>query len=145
MSVTLETGGACGPVEMRKALAEIGTLLPWNEFTPTGSVYTNGAGNDCDVLVLGSFADRQTLELAGFTVCCDTEYGDATSSEWVALRRGDVNVLLCFTSGLYARWKSAAEVCRWLAPTTKQQRIILHEIIKNLASMEVAFERATTC
>lgn len=142
MSVTIESG-TCSPEDMRKAIAEVEAVLGvFIELRPTGSVYTNGMGNDCDVLVLGSLRDRYTLVSAGYEVCGATAYGDASSSDWVALRRGNVNVLLCYSAELYSRWAAAAEVCKWLGGCTKQQRVLVHELVKNHCSLEEAYARA---
>lgn len=148
MSVTLETGSLqssneCTQVDMARSLALVSDILPFNKCAPTGSVYTNGVGADCDVLVLGSKRDLYTLFSYGFRKCAATEYDAATSSDWTALRYGDTNVILVYCPELFKRWKSAGEVCRWLASTTKVQRVVLHEMIKNCVSMEVAIERAT--
>ena len=142
MTVSTEIG-TCTQADMDKALEYVRGVLPYNSMCPTGSVYTNGVGNDCDVLVYGAKEDLIPLRAAGFVRCSATEYGDATSSDWTAIRLGSINVLLCYCPELYKRWKSAAEVCRWLGHTTKAQRIVLHEMIKNCVDMEVALERAT--
>lgn len=131
-------------VDMPRALQEVQSILGiYRDIRPTGSVYTNGEGADLDVLVHGTHADCCALFRAGFNQCANTEYGDASSAQWTALRRGDVNVLLCYCPELFNRWAAAAEVCRWVGSTTKAQRVVIHEIVKNLASVEVAIERAT--
>ena len=142
MNVSIETGG-CTKADMGTALRLVSEALPFNIMCPTGSVYTNGSGNDCDVLVHGDRADLYKLLQLGYTKCADTEYGDAYSSDWVAVRLGDVNVILCYCPELYKRWQSAGEVCAWLGNTTKWQRIVLHEMIKNCVDKETAIDRAT--
>ncbi len=143
MNATDESG-TCTQADMDAALREVRAILPFLMMTPTGSVYTNGLGKDCDVLVSGTYRDKSALIAAGFKVCAATEYGDESSSAWVALRKGNINVLLCFSYDLYMRWVVAAEVCKWLRVTTKQQRVVIHEIVKNQVSMESACARASS-
>lgn len=140
MSVSIETGG-CTKADMDTALSLVSEALPFNMMCPTGSVYTNGSGNDCDVLVCGEKADLYKLLQLGYTKCAATDY--AHSSDWTAVRLGNVNVILCYCYELYKRWQSAGEVCAWIGNTTKWQRIVLHEMIKNCVDKETAIVRAT--
>lgn len=143
MNVSIETGG-CTRADMDTALRLVSEALPTNVMCPTGSVYTNGYGNDCDVLVYGDKADLFKLRRLGYSACAATEYDDTSSPDWTAVRLGNVNVLLCYCPELYTRWRSAGEVCAWLGNTTKWQRIVLHEMIKNCVDKETAIVRATT-
>lgn len=68
---------------------------------------------------------------------CSNGYGDIDRDGWTAVRKGDVNIVLCFDKGFFERWVAAVKVCAWMVSEqkidlTKLDRKHVHNIIRDL-------------
>ena len=94
---------------------------------------------DLDVLVLVSdirAAFNWLTEHGGYD-SCSNGYGDIEGDGWTAVRKGDVNIVVCDDRGFFDRWVAAVKVCAWLvsekkADIGKADRKHIHNIIRDL-------------
>lgn len=101
----------------------------------TGSVLYFGSGEDVDILLdvcdIPQSTARSELARFGWTAC-DSGYA---ANDWLALRKGDWNLLCCFSRETYKAKELAAKVCTALAlasrlpPDDKDMRVLIHTTI----------------
>lgn len=103
----------------------------YDKATPVGSRYILPIApveSDLDILVLTSDLELVALRLtaAGF----EREGGEHyPESEFRSYRKGDVNFIITEDPVFFDKFKVAAEVCRYLRLSSRDQRINVHNII----------------
>jgi len=120
----------------------------------TGSTYICGKGNDIDVLVkpVGDWSSKWDgmwfiLNNAGCKM--DGTYQDADDYFQSFRMDGGVNVIVCRDAKVYEDISRASEVCKALflllphGVVTKQVRVLVHRILRDNQSAEMAFDTTT--
>lgn len=101
------------------------------EYHITGSVAFNGQGNDLDVVCLVYALPSPCSTNSGWVLCGEESY--ESRGMFVALRKGDVNLILCEDVEYYRAWATAKEVCTYLSKVygtnTRDVRVAIHKII----------------
>ena len=95
-----------------------------------GSYHAFGEGNDMDFVVLvdDGHAAVDALEELGFTNSQNSEYVNF-NDEFVAMRRGAVNLMVTPSQQFYADSVKAFLVCKVLKLHEKGDRIRVHQIV----------------
>lgn len=101
------------------------------EYFITGSVAFNGQGNDLDVVCLVRALPPPCSTNSGWVLCGEESY--ESQGMFIALRKGDVNLILCEDAEYYRAWATAKEVCLYLSKvhsmTTRDVRVAIHKMI----------------
>lgn len=102
-----------------------------------GSVYILGEGNDLDVLVRAEDANdaMDRLETEGYR---PTGNPSGEEDDFLTLRKGHINVIVTQSQEFFDNFLEAAEVCKLLKLTSKQDRIAVHRVLMDGESAEVA-------
>lgn len=105
--------------------------MSWFQDWPTGSVYTNGAGQDVDIVrfVEDPVAERATLLANGFTLCNGDESYSLDNDTFFAVRRGLLNIIVVWDYMLYLRWVAFSEVAAKIGILDKVERICLSQAL----------------
>ncbi len=118
--------------ELTAAQRGLEELLPLASVVPFGSTAIYGEGVDLDFLIWSPLIDVttvKTLEAAGFVRDSDADYGD-----FVSLRKGDINAVLCLEKAYFEGSVAGVRVCQFLAERgirlDKKDRIRIHEITR---------------
>lgn len=98
-----------------------------------GTLYTIGEGNDMDICVLVRDVDDATISLEEHSYE-QTGLAGYDDDEFTTFRKGEVNVMLTDNKEWFAKFLTAAEVCRYLKLDTKELRKAVHRIIMNDAT-----------
>lgn len=95
-----------------------------------GSTYILGQGADVDVLVrvadMKSFAQR--LEAEGWIREGNASY---PVGDFISMRKDDFNLLLVEEEKYFNAWKLAAEVCKALKLHFKDDRVLVHRVVRD--------------
>ena len=105
-------------------------LIGYISHQVVGSTYVFGEGNDKDVLVLveNAIQARNHALERGWRLETTREY---EGTKFYSLRRGDDNVLIVEDPEYYADFLTASEVCRYLQLADKNDRVMVHKIIRD--------------
>lgn len=105
------------------------------ETAAVGSTYILGQGADIDILVLvpNRFQFANRMEKDGWVLEGAAHYPD---NDFTSVRQGKYNVLITSDASWFARFKTAAEVCKALRLEDKEQRILVHSIVRDGMSAE---------
>ena len=133
MSVDRETGLTLA----RQVVAEIGPRLNIREWHMGGSCAIAGSGRDVDIIIL---QDKEVeldaftwlLDEHGFLLCGEESYDGA--GMFVALRRGDVNLIIVENAEYYRSWEKAQAVSRWLHNCGfegRPYRVFVHRLVRD--------------
>lgn len=112
-------------------------------YAHVGSTYTLGHGRDVDfaVLVDGALSKQVPEWLPDGD--WELEGSDAYEGDkFVSFRRGNVNIIVMVDSEVYAKYKTAMEVCKALKLKTRWERVVVCRIVRDGASAEAATETA---
>lgn len=74
----------------------------------TGSVIINREGEDIDICVKAKRSDVKTFIKDGYEVCGSEDYPKGPN--FIALRKGAVNLILVFTKSQYKAWRLATDI-----------------------------------
>lgn len=111
--------------------------IPSEQVALVGSTYSLGHGNDLDILVLGDmYALSNTLEGMGWTR--ETLFIHYDNTDFISLRKDNVNLLLTDDQEFFERFKLAAEVCKVLNLADRRARILVHRVVRDGLSSEEA-------
>lgn len=101
----------------------------WSQSWPTGSEYTNGAGEDVDLVVFTEDPEAQRgVYLAIGFVECGADYG-LEGDNFKAFRQGRLNIIMVWDYQQYIRWVAFSEVARRLGSLDKCHRIELSKAV----------------
>lgn len=137
MSVTLETGG----VEWANEEGWLSSVLGPLQYHFGGSTAINGVGNDLDVIIyqgadLGTVVDL--LEGSTWELLGEESYN--SEGDFVAFRKGNLNIIVCNNTAYYRDWLVAMDVCCYLAVhhglTTRDVRVAIHKMIVDGEAVE---------
>lgn len=137
----LEVSDGTVSATLEQALGMLPFDTKYAEAALVGSAYTMGAGQDIDLLLLVDNKD-----VSRFTLTCKgAEVGGssdplAMQDCWESMRLGKLNILLCDDEEFFEKWKTAAEVCKYLKLGIKQQRVDVHRIIMDGLTAEGVFK-----
>lgn len=120
----------------RDILAALAPFEP--EVTLVGTMFINGEGNDYDYVVYEP-EDRpagpmiEDLMGHGFTRTSPESYND---SQFLTMRKGDVNLMLTRDPEFHKGFVAAARVCKYMqdggfVELNREQRVKIHRIIMN--------------
>lgn len=122
--------------QLRPTLASKGLSIQHHAWV--GSTYINGEGNDIDIVVHVVAAPYSP----GIHGICWSEVGlvyggsepNGCDDNWVSTKDAcGYNIIFVTDPDYYAKWVTAAEVCRqlclWCVPLDKAMRVKLHAII----------------
>lgn len=103
----------------------------WIQEWPTGSVYTNGCGNDVDIVRFteDKEAERASLLAAGYTLCNGDESYSLDGDTFFAVRRGLLNIIVVWDYMLYLRWIAFTEIAKRIGTLDKVERICLSQAL----------------
>lgn len=103
--------------------------MTWSQSWPTGSEYTNGAGEDVDLVVFTEDpeAQRAAYLAIGF-VECGADYG-LDGDTFKAFRQGRLNIIMVWEYTQYIRWVAFSEVAKTMGTLSKCERIELSKAI----------------
>jgi hypothetical protein len=65
----------------------------------------------------------------GFEICGD--YDTSQEFKWAALRRGELNLIFCQDKEFFDKYLEASALCCALKLPTKEQRILVHQWIRD--------------
>lgn len=103
----------------------------WTQEWPTGSTYTNGSGNDVDIVRFTEDAvqERAALLAAGYTLCGGEESYSLDGDTFFAVRRGLENIIVVWDYMLYLRWIAFTEIAARIGTLDKVERIALSQAL----------------
>lgn len=103
----------------------------WTQDWPTGSTYTNGSGNDVDIVRFTEdpVAERAALLADGFTLCNGDESYSLDGDTFFAVRKGLENIIVVWDYMLYLRWVAFSEVAKRIGTLDKVERICLSQAL----------------
>lgn len=103
--------------------------MTWNQSWPTGSEWTNGAGEDVDLVVYTEDPDAERAAyLALGYVECGEDYG-LDGDTFKAFRHGRLNIIMVWDPQQYIRWVAFSETARAIGTLSKVERIELSRAI----------------
>lgn len=119
---------------LTEALNEVRNALGWDfDICPVGSVFINGEGADCDILVHDeNFKSQPYLIKSGFNRT-NERYGE---EDFLTYRKGGINVIVIPDEEEYDQFINAAMFCKKLVEKTgekmsKRMRVEIHEHYRN--------------
>lgn len=127
--------------QIQEEIASAISLLTTHSATPVrawhigGSTAINGSGNDVDVITLQDnplvWNDFFYMKVNGWELCGGESYNSC--GMFMALRKGNVNLIIVENAEYYRCWEKARDVCIWLRMalgiTDRDARVAIHRIV----------------
>ena len=121
-------------IQTSKVIAHLYTAKVVAAVQPIGSYHAFGEGEDIDFVVLSTLVTKEdaadALVSVGYVLSSpDGEGSGGGSDAFIAMRKGDFNLLVTDDHAFYIDSKTAFEVVCALNLTDKADRIKVHQII----------------
>lgn len=118
--------------EIEQVIADVRRYMPVHDHLLTGSVVFNGEGNDIDIVILSEYTSNPHLLLPVEYSLCGVESYESIG-QFVALRNGDYNLIICNDREYYRKWVTACNLCVALGElygtVPKATRIAVHKSV----------------
>ena len=118
--------------EIAQVIADVRRYMPVHASLLTGSVVFNGEGNDIDILILSEYTSNPHLLLPIEYSLCGAESYESIG-QFVALRNGDYNLIICNDREYYLKWVVARDLCVAIGElygnVPKAVRVAVHRVV----------------
>lgn len=118
--------------EIAQVIADVRRYMPVHASLLTGSVVFNGEGNDIDILILSEYTSNPHLLLPIEYSLCGAESYESIG-QFVALRNGDYNLIICNDREYYLKWVVARDLCVAISElygnVPKAVRVAVHRVV----------------
>lgn len=137
-------------MKFEKELAEASAWLSVHQHvachTVVGSALYRDDAQDLDILVM---LNAQYIDGIGLWV--DEEIGEGwlncgeydTDGEWLAVRKGIVNLIVTEDLVMYQKFNAASQVCKALALPDKEARMVIYRIVRDGMNADTARAHVT--
>jgi len=108
----------------------------YNHYHIGSSVYIIEYAKDVDFIIyFKHYSLREYTDLListfDFDSCSNYNIPSGCIYEWNGLRKGNINFIITTSEHIYNSFVTATEVCKFLHLSSKEERIAIHEIIRD--------------
>jgi len=119
-------------MEIAEVVEGVRRYIKVHDHLLTGSVVFNGEGNDIDIVILSEHTSIPHLMLPSEYELCGAESYDDIGM-FVAVRKGDYNLIICNEREYYYGWVEARNLCVALGElygnVPKAMRVAVHKVV----------------